>query len=46
MDLWRGSAAELAEYAALVTSEGGLEAAQIAPFIYASLDSLAHRARR
>jgi hypothetical protein len=44
--LWRNSALELAAYAALVTSEGGLEAAQIAPYIYSSLDSLAHRARR
>eukprot|EP00798_Chlamydomonas_sp_ICE-L_P001444 gene1444-32818_t len=44
--LWRQAAEELANYAAMVTCEGGLEAAFVAPFIYSSLDALAARARR
>lgn len=44
--LWRAAAKELADHAAEVTAAGGLEAAIEAPAIYASLDALAHRARR
>ncbi|KAG1679804.1 hypothetical protein FOA52_012716 [Chlamydomonas sp. UWO 241] len=44
--LWRSAAAELAAYAAEVTSEGGLEAAITAPHVFAALDSLAARARK
>ncbi|GAX85253.1 hypothetical protein CEUSTIGMA_g12673.t1, partial [Chlamydomonas eustigma] len=44
--LWEEAARELAGYAALVTSEGGLEAAIMAPYIYASLEALGFRARK
>lgn len=44
--LWSAAAQELAEHAAKVTSEGGLEAAIEAPYIYAALDQLASRALR
>ncbi|KAK9807857.1 hypothetical protein WJX72_011479 [[Myrmecia] bisecta] len=42
--LWREAAEKLAEYAAQVTTEGGLDAAQEAPFIYSAIDALAARA--
>lgn len=46
MGLWAAAASELAAYAAQLTAEGGMDAAQVAPYIYASLDALALRARR
>ncbi|KAK9868787.1 hypothetical protein WJX84_008695 [Apatococcus fuscideae] len=41
--LWQAAATELAEYATLVTTEGGFDAAMEAPFIYGALDALAAR---
>jgi len=42
--LWTEAAEQLANYASEVTAEGGRDAAQEAPFIYAAIDQLANRA--
>eukprot|EP00884_Botryococcus_braunii_P023287 jgi/Botrbrau1/9642/Bobra.0131s0019.2 len=42
--LWHAAAEVLADYAVQVTSEGGMEAAMEAPYVYAALDALAARA--
>ncbi|KAL3147231.1 hypothetical protein ABBQ32_002726 [Trebouxia sp. C0010 RCD-2024] len=41
---WKAAAEELASYAAQLTAEGGWDAAQEAPFLYAAMDALASRA--
>ncbi|KAK9835882.1 hypothetical protein WJX74_010176 [Apatococcus lobatus] len=41
--LWQAAATELADYATLVTTEGGFDAATEAPFVYGALDALASR---
>ncbi|DBB01557.1 TPA: hypothetical protein ACH3X1_000206 [Trebouxia sp. C0004] len=41
---WKAAAEELARYAAQLTAEGGWDAAQEAPFLYAAMDALAARA--
>lgn len=41
---WKAAAEELAHYAAQLTAEGGWDAAQEAPFLYAAIDALAARA--